>query len=56
MAAVQEFKCPKCGGKLEFDAATQKMLCPFCDSSFDPKSIPNFNVPETEIMTEPADE
>ncbi len=48
MADVQEFKCPKCGGKLNFDAATQTMLCPFCESTFDPKSIPSFNVPEPE--------
>ena len=48
MATLQEFKCPKCGGKLEFDAAAQKMLCPFCDSTFDPNSIPNFNAPQTE--------
>lgn len=41
MADVQEFKCPQCGGKLEFDAATQQMLCPFCGGSFDPKAIPN---------------
>ena len=41
MADLIEYKCPSCGGKLEFDAATQTMLCPFCDSSFDPKSIPD---------------
>ena len=45
MADVQEFKCPLCGGKLEFDAATQQMLCPFCGGSFDPKSIPNADAP-----------
>ena len=39
MADIQDFKCPRCGGKLEFDAATQKMLCPYCDSSFDPAEV-----------------
>ena len=39
MAQTQDFKCPRCGGKLEFDAATQKMLCPYCDSSFDPADV-----------------
>ncbi|MBQ7581093.1 MAG: hypothetical protein IJU39_07300 [Clostridia bacterium] len=34
---VQQFKCPQCGGKLEFDAKTQKMKCPFCDYSVDPE-------------------
>lgn len=55
MAEVQEFKCPRCGGKLEFDAATQTMLCPFCDSSFDPKSIPDFNIPGEEPPVPEAD-
>ena len=39
MAQTQDFKCPRCGGKLEFDAATQKMLCPYCDSTFDPADV-----------------
>lgn len=28
------YKCPKCGGKLEFDSKTQMMKCPYCDSLF----------------------
>ena len=39
MADVQEFKCPRCGGKLEFDAAGQIMKCPYCDSTFDPETL-----------------
>ena len=39
MGNIQAFKCPNCGGKLEFDAATQKMKCPFCESRFDPESL-----------------
>lgn len=35
MQATLEYKCPHCGGKLEFDAATQNMRCPFCDSEID---------------------
>lgn len=35
MSALSEFKCPHCGGKLEFDAYTQKMKCPYCDSELD---------------------
>ncbi|MCQ2462635.1 MAG: hypothetical protein MJ177_04430 [Clostridia bacterium] len=35
MSTVLEFKCPCCGGKLEFDASTQKMKCPYCDSEID---------------------
>ena len=39
MSDLQDFKCPHCGGKLEFDAATQVMKCPFCDSTFDPEAL-----------------
>ncbi len=33
--SVLEYKCPNCGGTLKFDAATQKMSCEYCDSSFE---------------------
>ena len=33
MANIQ-LKCPCCGGTLEFDNKTQKVVCPFCDSQF----------------------
>ena len=39
MADVQDFKCPHCGGKLEFDAGTQQMVCPFCDGTFNPEAL-----------------
>lgn len=35
MSTLLEFECPCCGGKLEFDASTQTMKCPFCDSEID---------------------
>lgn len=35
MSVLLEYKCPHCGGKLEFDAATQNMKCPYCDSEID---------------------
>lgn len=34
MANVMEYKCPRCGGILEFDSKLQKMKCPYCDSIF----------------------
>ena len=30
MADTMEYKCPACGGSLEFDSKTQKLKCPFC--------------------------
>ena len=35
MANLIEYKCPSCGGVLQFDSATQKLKCPYCDSTFD---------------------
>lgn len=35
MSDLQEYKCPACGGSLEFNADSQRMKCPFCDSEFE---------------------
>ena len=35
MSTILDYKCPACGGKAEFDSATQMMKCPFCDTTFD---------------------
>lgn len=32
MADVLEYKCPACGGMMEFDSKSQKMKCPYCDT------------------------
>lgn len=29
-----EYKCPACGGALEFDSKLQALKCPFCDSKY----------------------
>lgn len=34
MAELLDYKCPNCGGKIEFDSKIQKMKCPYCDSEF----------------------
>ncbi|MGN0362646.1 MAG: hypothetical protein ACI4ET_07380 [Bilifractor sp.] len=34
--ANQTYKCPNCGGELNWDPASQKLKCPYCGSSFDP--------------------
>ena len=39
MAEIFEYKCPCCGGAIEFDANAQKMKCPYCDSEFDPHAF-----------------
>ncbi len=39
MAQLMEYKCPACGGALEFDPNIQKMKCPYCDSEYDMKDL-----------------
>ncbi len=39
MSVLQEYKCPCCGGALEFNSAVQKMKCPFCDTEFEMEAL-----------------
>ena len=32
MSDLREYKCPACGGAMEFDRESQNMKCPFCDT------------------------
>ena len=32
MSEKKEYKCPACGGAMEFDSKSQKMKCPYCDT------------------------
>ncbi|MCR4841790.1 MAG: hypothetical protein K5840_00835 [Eubacterium sp.] len=32
-------RCPSCGGTLKFDVSSQKLICEYCDSVFDPEAI-----------------
>ena len=41
MADVMEYKCPACGGAMEFDSSTQKMKCPYCDTEIDVNEFQN---------------
>ncbi|MBQ6267102.1 MAG: hypothetical protein IJK64_04955 [Clostridia bacterium] len=34
MSELLEYKCPACGGALVFDAETQALKCPYCESVF----------------------
>lgn len=52
MAASVQYKCPRCGGALDFDAAAQKMVCPFCDSTFD---VSEFKAQDEKLQGEKKD-
>lgn len=43
MSEVNEYKCPCCSGKLEFNSSVQKMKCPFCDSEFEIEAVQDYN-------------
>lgn len=39
MSALLEYKCPRCGGAIEFDSSLQKMKCPYCDTEYDVETL-----------------
>ena len=43
MSAIQEYKCPCCGGAIAFDSGIQKMKCPYCDSEFDMETLRGYD-------------
>ena len=43
MDQLYDFKCPNCGGTVEFDGSLQKMKCPYCESIF---NVDDFKKPE----------
>ncbi len=42
MGDLQEYKCPNCGGAVEFSSAEQKLKCPYCDSEFEIAAIEEY--------------
>lgn len=43
MQALQEYKCPCCGGAITFDSTLQKMKCPYCDTEFDMETLRSYD-------------
>ena len=41
--ALKQYKCPNCDGGINFDATTQEMNCPFCDSTFDVAALKSYD-------------
>lgn len=42
MAEINEYKCPACGGALEFDSNVQKLKCPYCDTEFEVDALKEY--------------
>lgn len=36
---MQEYKCPCCGGAIEFNSSVQKMKCPYCETEFEMEAV-----------------
>ena len=43
MANLIEYKCPCCGGAIEFDSSLQKMKCPYYDTEFEMETLKNYD-------------
>ncbi len=53
MTQLQEYKCPCCGGAIEFNSRVQKMKCPYCDTEFDMDALESY---DKELANEPKDD
>ena len=52
MPAIQEYKCPCCGGAIAFDSTLQKMQCPYCDTVFEMDTLTDY---ASELKNDQAD-
>lgn len=43
MAEIQQYKCPCCGGQIEFDSASQNMKCPYCDTEYEVETLKSYD-------------
>ena len=39
MSDIFQYKCPCCGGAIEFNSSVQKMKCPYCDTEFEMETL-----------------
>ena len=53
MVGVKEYKCPCCGGAIEFNSNAQNMKCPYCDTEFDVQTLDSF---ESELKQDTGDD
>lgn len=53
MSDLQEYKCPACGGALEFDSKSQKMKCPYCSNEYEVETL---KILDEELKNEQPDD
>ncbi len=42
MTTMVQYKCPNCGGSIEYNTKTGKIQCPYCDSIFDAQVLDDY--------------
>ena len=47
MSDLLEYKCPCCGGAIEFNSTLQKMKCPYCDTEISVEGYEALNESQT---------
>ncbi len=53
MPVLQQYKCPCCGGAIEFHSGLQKMKCPYCDTEFEMETLAAY---DEELKNEQPDD
>ena len=43
MSTLLDYKCPCCGGAIEFNTTAQKMKCPYCDTEFEMEALREYD-------------
>lgn len=43
MSDLQEYKCPCCGGAIEFNTSIQKLKCPYCETEFEMDALKSYD-------------
>jgi len=43
VSTLLEYKCPGCGGAIEFDSELQVMKCPYCDNEFEVDALKSYD-------------
>lgn len=53
MSTLLDYKCPCCGGAIEFNSTAQKMKCPYCDTEFEMDALREY---DAEIQNDQQDD
>ena len=62
MAEQIQYKCPACGGEIEFHPGSQNLKCPYCDTEYEPETLAAYDAqlhqqtPEDDMQWETAEE